>query len=69
MPASLDLPTLLPEVPNRLYQQQLHYYFPAVHASVDQDSSSHKMLKLYSLTKRGQAYHMPMEIQSNFLAK
>ena len=25
--------------------------------------------KLYSLTKRGQAYHMPMEIQSNFLAK
>ena len=24
--------------------------------------------KLYSLTKRGQAYHMPMEIQSNFLA-
>ncbi|NSK90401.1 Zn peptidase, partial [Lacrimispora celerecrescens] len=23
----------------------------------------------YSLTKRGQAYHMPMEIQSNFLAK
>ena len=25
--------------------------------------------KLYSLTKRGQAYHMPMKIQSNFLAK
>ena len=25
--------------------------------------------KLYSLTKRGQAYHMPMEIQSNFLVK
>ena len=25
--------------------------------------------KLYSLTKRGQAYHMSMEIQSNFLAK
>lgn len=25
--------------------------------------------KLYSLMKRGQAYHMPMEIQSNFLAK
>ena len=25
--------------------------------------------KLYSLTKRGQAYHRPMEIQSNFLAK
>lgn len=25
--------------------------------------------KLYSLTKRGQAYHMPMDIQSNFLAK
>ena len=25
--------------------------------------------KLYSLAKRGQAYHMPMEIQSNFLAK
>ena len=25
--------------------------------------------KLYSLTKRGHAYHMPMEIQSNFLAK
>ena len=25
--------------------------------------------KLYSLTKRGQAYHIPMEIQSNFLAK
>ena len=25
--------------------------------------------KLYSLTKRGQAYHMPMEIQSDFLAK
>ena len=25
--------------------------------------------KLYSLTKRGQAYHMPMEIQSNFLGK
>ena len=25
--------------------------------------------KLYSLTKRGQAYYMPMEIQSNFLAK
>ena len=25
--------------------------------------------KLYSLNKRGQAYHMPMEIQSNFLAK
>ena len=25
--------------------------------------------KLYSLTKRGQAYHMPIEIQSNFLAK
>ena len=25
--------------------------------------------KLYSLTKRGQAYHMPMEIQSNFLAE
>lgn len=25
--------------------------------------------KLYSLTKRGYAYHMPMEIQSNFLAK
>ena len=25
--------------------------------------------KLYSLPKRGQAYHMPMEIQSNFLAK
>ena len=25
--------------------------------------------KLYSLTRRGQAYHMPMEIQSNFLAK
>ena len=24
--------------------------------------------KLYSLTKRGQAYHMPMEIQSNFPA-
>ena len=24
--------------------------------------------KLYSLTKRGQAYHMPMEIQGNFLA-
>ena len=23
--------------------------------------------KLYSLTKRGYAYHMPMEIQSNFL--
>lgn len=25
--------------------------------------------KLYSLIKRGQAYHMPMELQSNFLAK
>lgn len=25
--------------------------------------------KLYSLIKRGQLYHMPMEIQSNFLAK
>ena len=25
--------------------------------------------KLYSLTKRGQAYHMPMDIHSNFLAK
>ena len=25
--------------------------------------------KLYSLMKRGHAYHMPMEIQSNFLAK
>ena len=25
--------------------------------------------KLYSLMMRGQAYHMPMEIQSNFLAK
>lgn len=24
---------------------------------------------LYSLIKRGQAYHMPMELQSNFLAK
>ena len=44
MPASLDLPTLLPEVPDRFHQQQLHYYFPAVHASVDPDSSSHKML-------------------------
>lgn len=44
MPASLDLPTLLPKVPNRLHQQQLHYYFPAVHASVDPDSSSHKIL-------------------------
>ena len=44
MPASLDLPTLLPEVPDRLHQQQLHYYFPAVHASVDPDSSSHKIL-------------------------
>ena len=44
MPASLDLPILLPEVPDRLHQQQLHYYFPAVHASVDPDSFSHKML-------------------------
>ena len=44
MPASLDLPTLLPEVPDRLHQQQLHYYFPAVHASVDPDSFSHKTL-------------------------
>ena len=25
--------------------------------------------KLYSLIQRGQAYHMPMELQSNFLAK
>lgn len=25
--------------------------------------------KLYSLIKRGQAYHMPLELQSNFLAK
>ena len=25
--------------------------------------------KLYSLMKRGQAYHRPMEIQSKFLAK
>lgn len=25
--------------------------------------------KLYSLMKRGQAYHMPMEIQSDFLGK
>ena len=25
--------------------------------------------KLYSLMKRGQAYHMPMEINSGFLAK
>lgn len=25
--------------------------------------------KLYSLMKRGQTYHMSMEIQSNFLAK
>lgn len=25
--------------------------------------------KLYSLIQRGQAYHMPMELQSNFLGK
>ena len=43
MPASLDLPRLLPEVPDRLHRQQ-YYYFPAVHASVDPDSFSHKTL-------------------------
>ena len=58
MPASLDLPTLLPKVQDRLHQQQLHYYFPAVHASVDPDSSSHKML----LQK---ALHFPSVIIQN----
>ena len=39
-------------------------FFASLYATVEEQT-----LKLYSLTKRGQAYHMPMEIQNNFLAK
>ena len=44
MPASPDLPILLPEVPDQLHRQQLHYYFPVVRASVDPDSFSRRTL-------------------------
>lgn len=46
--------------------EDLDYFGFCSNLNVSPDLMS---FKLYSLMKRGHAYHMPMEIQSNFLAK
>ena len=50
----------------KLKNEDLDYFGFCSNLNVSPDLMS---FKLYSLMKRGHAYHMPMEIQSNFLAK
>ena len=54
------------EIEEMVQNEDLDYFGLCSYLNVTPELMS---FKLYGLTKRGQAYHMPMEIQSNFLAK
>ena len=61
-----DLPLADADIADMAHNEDLDYFSLCSTLNSTPELMS---FKLYSLTKRGQAYHMPMEIQSDFLAK
>ena len=69
MPASLDLPILLPEVPDRLHQQQLHDVTEkeAVKMMTDIDKRRMANYNFYTDQKWGKATNYTLTLNSSEL--